>query len=186
METRLLVQCLELLLRPAFSGFYWVLIEVTPSGLDRLRSDVVDFSSGEQLQRTRHKSLAACQRLLFDEKGSRRELGSVDHRVRDRRTFGSEVLVVILQPQVYSGACDRIIQQDKIRVISDYVSTISGLGLSLFIFHDCLQSSHIVFSYFNFGIDTLEIRTRQSRFPLEMKVVQVLQLGCQMERQFMR
>src|SRR5258706_5120506 len=57
-ETRFLVQRLELLLHPALSGFYWVFVEVAPSRLDRFGGDAVNLSCCEQLQRMGHKSLA--------------------------------------------------------------------------------------------------------------------------------
>ncbi len=161
-ETRFLVQCLELLLRPAFSGFYQVLVEVTPSRLDRRRSDAVDLSSCKQLQRLRHKSLAAGRRFLCDEERGGREFRCRDHRIRNCRTFGGEVLVVILGPRAYSGARDRVIQRDKIRVVSDLVSTISGLGFLLFLLHDRFKSSRIILSHLYLGINTLDVRTRQS------------------------
>src|SRR5258706_1659817 len=62
----------------------------------------------------------------------------------------------------------------------------SCLGLLLFLLHNCLKSSRIILSYFYFRINKLDICSRQSRLSLEMKLVQMLQLGCQMERQLMR
>src|SRR5258706_1973759 len=100
--------------------------------------------------------------------------------------LGGEVLVVILWPRAYSGAHDRVIQRDKISVISDFVCTISSLGLLLFLLHDRLQSSCIILSHLYLGIDAFEICTRLSRLALELKVVQLFQFRGQMERQFMR
>src|SRR5258707_1009115 len=68
-EAGLIIQLLELLLLPALSGLHRVLVEVAPSGFNRLRGNVVNLSSREQLQRPRHKSLATSRCLLLDKKG---------------------------------------------------------------------------------------------------------------------
>src|SRR5258706_2137775 len=185
-EAGLLVQCLELLLRPALSGLDRVLVEVAPPRLDRLRSDAVDLGGCKQLQRTRHKSLAASGRFLFGEERSRRKFSSRDHRIRNCCMLGGEILIVILWPRANIGARDRFIQRDKIRIISDLVSTVSSLGFFLFLLHDRLQSTRIILSNFYLGINLLDIRSLLSRLPHELKPVQMLQFGCQMERQLMR
>src|SRR5258706_4840761 len=72
-ETGLIIQLFELFLLPALSGLHRVFVEVAPSGLDRLRGNVVNLSGREQLQRPRHKSFAASWCLLFDKKRIGRE-----------------------------------------------------------------------------------------------------------------
>src|SRR5258706_6436995 len=97
-EARLLVQRLELFLRPAFGRFYWVLVEVAPSRLDRFGGDVVNLCGRKQLQRAGHKSFAARGCLLLDKQGSRGEFGGGDQQHQGSRVFSSEVLVIVLRP----------------------------------------------------------------------------------------